>query len=155
MAVKGGDKFNEFFRNFKNKTRQKGQLASGFFSNSVYPDGTKVAQVAFWNEYGTLTKNNKQFIPPRPFFRNVIKAKLKEWSSNFSILLSKYNYDFDKAYSSLGELIRDDIQQSIVQLKNPPNAPATIKIKGKNTPLQDTGDMLRSVDYEYKKHEST
>ena len=56
-------------------------VAVGFFSDAKYQDGTPVAAVAAWNEFGT--KN----IPERPFFRqaiagmedgiaNIIKARI-------------------------------------------------------------------------------
>ena len=38
----------------------------GFFSTAKYQDGTPVAAVAAWNEFGTKT------IPERPFFRNAL-----------------------------------------------------------------------------------
>ena len=38
----------------------------GFFSTARYEDGTPVAAVAAWNEFGTET------IPERPFFRNAL-----------------------------------------------------------------------------------
>ena len=50
------------------------QLEVGFFSTAKYSTGEYVAQVAYWNEYGTTLS------PPRPFFRNAIKDKSKEWS---------------------------------------------------------------------------
>ena len=40
------------------------------------------------------------------------------------------------------------IQDQIRAMQDPPNAPATIKRKGSDSPLQDTDKMLDSVDYE-------
>ena len=44
----------------------KEKLEIGFFETARYPNGTFVAQVAYFNEFGTLN------IPMRPFFRNAI-----------------------------------------------------------------------------------
>ena len=40
-----------------------GEVAVGFMEGATYPDGTPVAAVAFWNEYGGPGRQ------PRPFFR--------------------------------------------------------------------------------------
>ena len=50
--------------------------------------------------------------------------------------------------SKLGILAKGDIQQSIVDLRDPPNAASTIRAKGSSNPLIDTGEMKNSVDYE-------
>ena len=47
----------------------------GFFSTARYEDGTPVAAVAAWNEFGT--KN----IPERPFFRRAI-AEMEDGIAN-------------------------------------------------------------------------
>ena len=60
-------------KKLEKRLNPKLELEVGFFESATYKDGTKVAQVAYWNEYGTPT------IPPRPFFRDAIKEKSKEW----------------------------------------------------------------------------
>ena len=60
----GGKKLERFLRE-----AGKGGVSSvavGFFADAKYQDGTPVAAVAAWNEFGT--KN----IPERPFFRNAL-----------------------------------------------------------------------------------
>ena len=44
----------------------------GFFDTDQYPDGTYVAQVAYWNEFGT------KGMPARPFMRQTIAAHKDE-----------------------------------------------------------------------------
>ncbi|MEE9451378.1 MAG: hypothetical protein V3V61_01315 [Gammaproteobacteria bacterium] len=114
----------------------------GFFKQSVYPDGTLVTSVAFWNEFGT------KFVPERPFFRTgnkkaekpLIKLIDKLLNENDSYVLSK------ESVSLLGQLHASQIQKSIVDLRDPPNAVSTIDAKGgKSNPLIDTGEMRRSV----------
>ena len=43
------------------------------------------------------------------------------------------------------------MRQRIVDIDTPPNAPATIAKKGSSSPLQDTGEMLREIDYRVRK----
>ena len=47
----------------------------GVLENATYPDGTPVAMVAFWNEYGTKTS------PVRAFFRTTVSDQKKELGS--------------------------------------------------------------------------
>jgi hypothetical protein len=47
----------------------------------------------------------------------------------------------------MGTVIKDQIVQSIVSTNSPPNAPSTVRRKGFDKPLIDTGVMQRSVDF--------
>lgn len=116
-------------------------LSVGFLEGGIYTDGTSVAEVAMFQEYGTRT------IPPRPFMRKTIATHGEEWAGNAAQLLRENNLDLSIVAPLMGELIKGQIQQSIVEFTEPPNAPSTIRKKGFNKPLIDTGHMLRSVDY--------
>ena len=48
----------------------------------------------------------------------------------------------------MGELLAGQLRASIIAMKSPPNAPSTIRKKGFDDPLIDTGHMLNSVDFE-------
>ena len=48
----------------------------------------------------------------------------------------------------VGAYAADVIQQRIVDLKEPPNSPITIALKGSSNPLVDTGHMRQSVTWE-------
>lgn len=117
-------------------------LAVGFFESAKYDDGIQVAQVAFWQEYGTIK------IPPRPFFRNAITKNAKKWVDTLETALKSTDGNFKKAFGILGEVAVGDIKTSITNLGSPPNAPATIKSKKSSNPLIDTGLMRNSVTYE-------
>ena len=67
----GGRKIKRLF-----DTALKGgvrEVDVGFFSTATYPDGTPVAAVAAWNEFGTQ-RGGRPHIPERPFFRRAIKS---------------------------------------------------------------------------------
>ena len=101
-----------------------------------------VAQVAFWNEYGTATA------PARPFFRTTIAERSGDWGDVFKAGLKLYAMDGRKALRLLGQSMRDDIESAIAQWDSPSNADSTVARKGFDKPLVDTGIMQRAVDYE-------
>lgn len=123
-------------RVFTNKT-----LKVGIFESAKYDDGTPVAQVAFWQEFGT-TK-----IPMRPFLRNAIAENTRKWGDSVKTAIIGTN-DSEKALKMLGEIMRGDIVLSLTNLNTPPNAPSTIKQKGSSNPLIDTGLLRSSISWE-------
>ena len=118
-----------------------GRLRVGFINSATYPDGTNVAQVAFNNEYGT------DKAPPRPFMRNTIADKKKDWIALVAPLVRQVGAE--KAMLQLGEVIKGDLVFTILNFTNPPNAEATVKKKGFDKPLVDTAQMSRSITYEF------
>ena len=130
----------------KKYAQPKKVLRVGFVEEATYPDGTPVAQVAFWNEYGTETA------PSRPFFRKTIRDNQSGWVNRIGGLVKSNNAD--KALALLGEHISGQIVQTITTFAEPPNATSTIKKKGFDAPLRDTMQMARSVGYEVSDDES-
>jgi len=104
--------------------------------------GLKVAQVAFWNEFGTIRA------PARPFFRTMIESKSPRWGNALGIALRKTDYNARNALAIMGEGIRGQLRQSIRDWSTPPNSPKTVAIKGFNKPLIDSAVMIRSADYQ-------
>lgn len=140
-TVSGGDKLQAAL--LKIADRMEGSLKVGFLAGATYPDegGAPVAQVAFWNEYGTSRS------PARPFFRTMIANESGGWADLVANAARYYGYDGSKALAAVGERIRDQLQESIRGWQDPSNAPYTVEKKGFNKPLIDTGHMLNSVDY--------
>ena len=126
----------------------------GFFSTAKYQDGTPVAAVAAWNEFGT--KN----IPERPFFRNALAESERGVSNILAKGIDTKKMVVDEQLAGrVGEYVQGKIRDSIIALNDPPNSPATIarkrkKLHGKKgtgggeTPLIDTGAMLDAVSWE-------
>ncbi|NTU49338.1 MAG: hypothetical protein HGA87_00320 [Desulfobulbaceae bacterium] len=165
MAFKGGSKFESALNKIVERAQSGGVLKVGFLEGATYPDGQKVAQVAAWNEYGTVTKTGKQHIPPRPFFRNAIAENKGEWGKTIAKIMVATDYDVEQSLGLLGSKIRGQIMASIRNTNEPPNSELTVhgliigknddgtdrylyKGKGFNNPLIDTSHMLNSVDYE-------
>ena len=114
----------------------------GFFSEARYEDGTPVAAVAAWNEFGTET------IPERRFFRRAL-TEVEDGVTKIvkaGIDTEKMVVD-DRLAGRVGAYVAGQIQESITALKEPPNAPSTIKEKGGSSPLLDTGHMRESVTW--------
>lgn len=108
----------------------------------VQTSDVNVATVAAAQEFGTDT------IPPRPYFRNMIAAKKASWGPAAAKLLKENDYDIDLTLNQVGLGVKGQLQQSILDTNAPPLADSTIKAKGFDKPLIDTGHMINSVDYE-------
>lgn len=118
------------------------EVAVGFMSGATYPDGTPVAAVAFWNEYGGGER------PARPFFRRMISQESPGWAVKMGKLARTTNYDGGRVLALMGEDIKGALQQSINDFQSPPLASSTVKAKGFAKPLIDTAVMINSITYE-------
>lgn len=177
MAVlTGGSKLEKVLAQIGDSA--KGGLVVGFLEGATYPDGTSVAQVAFWGEFG----HGGNFpAPPRPFFRKMIADESGGWGVKLSKALKYYEYDGSKALRAMGEDIKGALQESISTIDGPALSPTTLVLRerfwtnpgdikrgdvlaaqqavkdGKTgasgtqaKPLIWTGTMLNAVDYEVK-----
>lgn len=145
-TVKGGDKLAQRLSEIAKRFGNASTVQVGFLSGSTYPDGKPVAMIAAIQEYGAPRAG----IPPRPYFRNMIRAKQKEWPPAVAALLKANDYDALRTLQQTGEAIAGQLRQSIVDTNSPPLKPATIARKGFSKPLVESGTMLGSVDYEVK-----
>lgn len=103
-----------------------------------------VAQVAWWNIYGTATSK------ARPFMQNTVAAESKLWGRMVASGMAEQGYDSARVLKLLGEHIRDRFVKAIVDWPAD-NAPLTVAIKGFNKGLIHQGIMQRHVDYEVRK----
>jgi hypothetical protein len=126
----------------------EGGVKVGFLEGAKYPDGTPVAAVAFWNEFGTST------IPPRPFFRNMIAKESKTWADKMARLAKGTNNDGEAVYGMMGDDIAGALAQSIIQTNSPRLSKNTHKKSarsGFDKPLIDTGLMMDSIQFKVLK----
>ena len=147
-SVKGGDKLQQRINDLASNLGRSTTLSVGFLEDARYPDkaGTQVALVASIHEFGAPKRN----IPPRPFFRVMIKQKSPEWGSAISKLLRANDYDAEKTLAKTGDAIKGQLQDSIKNVVGPPLKPATVARKGFATLLIDTSHLLNSVSYNVK-----
>lgn len=143
-TIKGGDKLEAALSRIAAKLEHGGTLEVGFMERSTYPDGTPVAAVALWQDFGTST------IPSRPFFRNMVATKSVGWPRAVALNLKATDYDITVTLGRMGLGIRDQLQESIRQTNSPPLAKSTIRRKGFAKPLIDTSHMINSADFNVK-----
>ena len=175
-TLSGGDKLAKILADIGGKAQ--GSVDVGFMSGAIYPDGTPVAQVAFWNEFG---HGGRFPAPPRPFFRNMVNEKSSEWPKRLGDAIKYYEGDGRKALAGMGEAISDDLAESIINTNEPALSKTTLMLRsiyGNNPqeirardvlaaqelveegfqgaggsqakPLVWTGHMLNSITYEVK-----
>lgn len=178
MSLQGGDKLTKVLADMTKKLEGEKVLSVGFLSGATYPDGTPVAAVAFWNEFG---HGGRFPAPPRPFFRSMISEESGSWPAKIAGAIKFADYNADKALSIVGEDIKGALQQSITNMNAPELSPTTKMLReiyGNNPqeirardvlaaqelvdegytgasgtgakPLIWTGHMMRSIGYEVK-----
>jgi hypothetical protein len=122
----------------------------------------KTAQIAKQNEYGGVYPVSSEYksralsegihlgetihIIPRPFMRTTINNHKSKWINGLGKLLQ--NNPFKQALSLLGEKMESDIKDTIINNDFEKNPAHIAKIKGRDRPLIDTGNMLNKVAHE-------
>ena len=144
--VQGGRKLKAWLKKAKTAQARSKSVSVGFFSTAKYPDGTPVAAVAAWNEFGT------ERIPERPFLRQSIEGAEKVIMPVLKDGIDPRDMALDRTTAGkVGLVMQARIQRSITELRTPANAPSTTaprpQGKGSSNPLIDTGHMRDSVTY--------
>ena len=88
-------------------------------------DETSLAEVAYWNHYGTLHKDGSVMIPARPFM-DTIKKHSEELSEFSQQALSSLE-TADEVANAIGSQAKSMIQDAIKDEEWAPNAPITIE----------------------------
>lgn len=140
------DKDKGFQRELRRHRNADGiRVLVGFHGDEPpYPDGTSIAEVAAFNEFGTSR------IPARPFMRNAVDKYQDSWFEQIRKDRQR-GLDEHAIAQRLGLRMVGDIRQEITDLDTPPNAPSTIARKGSSNPLIDTGRMRQSVKHKVVK----
>ena len=100
-----------------------------------------MVDVAAFNEFGTST------IPARPFFKQSYENHRDELQ-NICARAAKSVISggpADKALDMIGVFTTGLVQEEILNGNFAPNSPSTIKRKGSDVPLIDTGGMRQSI----------
>lgn len=125
VGLTGGDKLRTKLREIAKKIEGSHELRVGFLEGATYPDenGTPVATVAWWLNYGTKTA------PPRPFFTNMVKVKSDKWGDALARILADNDYDVTDALMKMGEGISAQLRQAIIELDAPALSPITLMLR--------------------------
>lgn len=100
---------------------------------------------AVWNEFGT-----RRGVPERPFMRNALRNNATIYKKALRASASKIllgDVTLKSVLNKLGALVQGDIQDEITAMREPPNAPQTVKRKRSSKPLIDTGAMRQAVTW--------
>lgn len=151
LAFKGGARMKAYLAAMQAAVGGASGVRVGFLEGADYPATSgasgaprptlHVAQVAFWNEFGTARA------PARPFFRGMISRESPGWGEQLGANLRAARYDSATALAAMGLSIKDALTTSIVAWPAD-NAPSTVRRKGFNKGLIDRGVMQRSTDFE-------
>ena len=158
-TLTGGEKLKEILAKLAESVGDGATLSVGFLAGgNTYEDGKTAAEVAALNEYGHLIPVGRKgqggpmmMVPPRPFFSNMVMKKSPTWGRLIATALKKHNYVTLASLKEVGIHLQEQLQASIVTFNDPPDKPITIKRKGfkggAKATLQDTKQMIQSVDY--------
>ncbi len=157
ISISGGDKWKKALE----KYAKEPELRVGILDGATYQGeyGTKagqsVAEVAYWQEYGTHNKEGGEIIPPRPFFRNSIEEKKSAWLELVENEV-KRGQSLDDAFFALGETATADITETIKAGVNPPLSDITLERRQllgltSTTPLMQTMTLIKALGYEVDK----
>src|SRR5690625_1670378 len=120
------------------------EVTIGFHGDDRYPDGTDVAQVAIWNEYGTRNA------PARPFMRTTGVRYMKDVQRSMARMANAVQMGHQVSFCAmkiLGAEYKDHMQSALLTGPCALNAPLTMRQNGHGRPLVDTERMFDSVDY--------
>jgi len=139
---KGFKSITEEIKAFNGLTLTVGILSSA----GQHPSGANMADIATFNEFGTRN------IPARSFLRSTFDENADDYQSFIARLAGTLgkSKSAKQAAELLGLKMVGDVQKKIVDVRTPPNAPATIAKKGFDNPLIQTGRLRQSIAYEVK-----
>ena len=145
MAVRVTDRVTADGEKFKQTIEELKRLEVrvGIQQGAGSEDGVDLVDIAMFNELGTV------HIPSRPFLRDSVDAHGDEINSFLQSTKSNLlkGGSAEIALKRIGVFQKGLIQKEIRDGDFVPNSPATIKKKGSDRPLIDTGRMRQSINY--------
>lgn len=142
----------KYLKEIKDRVAQlsRKKVAVGFPRGKLnaphYEDGSSIIDVAIRNNYGIG-------VPRREFMKIAKEKWVKFIEESFKDLqedIIEGKIDYDDFLKVMGEQGAEFVRKSIVDLRNPPNAPSTIAQKGSDNPLVDSGDLSKAATYEVR-----
>ncbi len=118
------------------------EAKTGWFETSRDVKGVPVATKAAAHEFGTSR------VPARPFMRPTVAAQRDAWMRQLaqgSKAILRGEATPEGVLEALALRAAGDVAKAIRAVNAPPLSPKTVKRKGFEKPLVDTGQMLQSV----------
>lgn len=127
---------------------KKLEVRIGYQAGEATDDkGVDMCDIAMWNELGTDSG-----IPARPFLRQTADDNESKLVAFAQAQLKKVanGGTAEECLKSIGVYSKGLVQEKILSGDFEPNAPSTVKRKGSDRPLIDTGRLRQSVNYVIK-----
>lgn len=118
------------------------QARTGWFETAKDASGVPVATKAAAHEFGTAR------IPARPFMRPTVAEKKRPWLDQLaqgSKAVLRGEAQPAQVLEAVALRAAGDVAKKIKTVNTPPLSPKTVKRKGFDKPLVDTGQMIQSV----------
>lgn len=125
------------------------EILTGWGEQARYNANISIGKVMALQNYGF--KKDDVVVPARPFMDNCINNNQNKWKQESNYLLSQVvlgKITFNNIVNQLKLSLSGDLAEEIQKTNTPPNAPSTIKKKGFNKPLIDTGTAIASITSE-------
>jgi phage gpG-like protein len=128
----------------------------GIFSGATREDGSDMLEIAYTHEFGGKSTVDTDegpvqiWVPERSYLRAWFDQNTTALQDTAERLLGQVldgKITGHAALDAIGGYAATHIQQFMVDLKHPPNAPITIARKGSSNPLIDTGQLMNSVTW--------
>lgn len=111
-------------------------------------NGDDILSYAIWNHFGT------ENIPERRFV-DITADKHKNWQKEIDLAIDEFIYKNKPLIPEIEKVSEVAVKnmQAVINNKEvpPPNKESTIKRKGFDHPLVETGALVNSIDYKIKK----
>lgn len=127
VRITGGNQVQKVLAEIGKNVGKRAHVNVGYLAEATYPDGTPVAQVAFWQEFGTPAARFP--IPPRPTFRTMIAKHQKEWGPELAKFLPAHNYDAHAALTAVGQHMKEELQDSVLHADVAALSPVTLMLR--------------------------
>jgi hypothetical protein len=103
-----------------------GYMAGAKMIGDAYPDHPPVAMVAAIQNFGAPGAS----IPPRPFFTNMVRDNKGDWPESLAEALAVQDYDASRALDTMGQMIGEQLQDSVRETYTPALSPVTVMLRG-------------------------
>lgn len=136
-----GDKIEKELSKIAKAIESADSVDVGFMATAKYPDGKPIALIAAIQDGGAPRRG----IPPRPFFRKMVKDGAKHWGKDVATLLKATDYNANATLTQMGSQMVGELQESILETFEPPLSPLTLmlrKMKEDDPSLQITAATL-------------
>lgn len=145
MAANIRDTVTADGKKFEKLLKELGQLEVriGIQQGETNEDGVDLVDIAMFNELGTV------HIPSRPFLRDSVDANGDQINTFLQAMKKELLQDAsaEEVLNKIGAFQKGLVQEQIVKGDFAPNSEETIRRKGSDTPLVDTGRMRQSINF--------